>query len=152
MTDSDRPGTRLAAIARALSIGGGTRHLLICAEPRTARCCSAADGRRVWKYIKTRLKELGLCSAPPAWRGKDLPSVPDEPPGGGRVLRTKVDCLRVCERGPIVVVYPEGVWYHSVDEQLAEKIIQQHLIGGRPLSENVFAGPFFAPPDPGENP
>ena len=140
---------RLEVIAGALSVGTLDRHIILCAEQSTPRCATYGDTSRVWKYLKRRLKELGLASAPPSWRGVDI----DEPPpptdrGAGCVLRTKADCLRVCESGPIAVVYPEGIWYHSVDTEAMERIITEHLIGGRVVEELMFAVDRLSPDTP----
>ncbi len=114
------PGETIAERVSRLGIGAIRHHIFLCADQTEPKCCSREAGLESWKYLKKRLVELRLT-------------------GAAGIYRSKANCLQVCMHGPVAVVYPDGIWYRNCTPEVLERIIQEHLVGGRVVEEFVIA-------------
>ena len=125
---------RQRRVAATVGVDVARCHIFLCCDQTVPKCCDKARSLEAWAFLKRRLKELGLSER-------------------GGVLRTKANCLRVCEGGPVAVIYPEGTWYGGCDPEVLDRIVREHVVGGRPVARHVIernplARPAGAAPEP----
>lgn len=121
MVNAHAEKSALQKTVKALGLAKIQRHIFICADQTVDKCCDKAASIEAWTYLKKRLKDLNL-----------------DQPTDSCVFRTKANCLRVCQQGPIIVIYPDGVWYHSATPPVIERIIQEHVLKNQIVSEFLF--------------
>jgi (2Fe-2S) ferredoxin len=111
---------KLSAMADKLLIGQYHRHVFLCIGEE---CCSKEVGAAAWEVLKRELKDRSLSLST----------------GPNACYRTKAQCLRVCNNGPILVVYPEGTYYFGMTAEKIPEFVQRHLVDGQPQEHQIFA-------------
>ena len=105
--------------AHTIKIGGDKvsyyqYHVFFCTNSRESGepCCEQCNATEIRAYAKARIKKLGLS-------------------GKGKIRINTAGCLDRCELGPVLVVYPEEIWYSYIDREDIDEIIEQHLVAGK---------------------
>lgn len=107
---------------KKLALKDAQYHLLLCCHQTIPKCCTAEVGANSWEYLKKRIVELGLSKS---------------------VYRSRANCLQICYSGPILVVYPDGVWYRSCSAEIIERVLQEHILQGSPVTDYILCEKFL---------